>query len=159
MPIGSLDLCCVSRVYVIHLLHHVVNSRYSGGGSLRIGSPVVDRSVVDRSVMDHSVVDRYVVDRSGSESRYVVHTNYMSTQLCVHTIKRYTHRMDCDQPLDSLIGHSPSNRRHFRDLACLMILTIHSSSLIPYSSLFHCRYRCSNPDDVHLSSDLVLKTW
>ena len=58
-----------------------------------VDSLVVDRSVEDRSVVDHSVVDLSVVDRSGSGSQYVVHTNYGFTQLCVHTIKRYTPRM------------------------------------------------------------------
>ena len=38
MPIFSLDLCCVSPIDVIHLLHHVIHSRYSIGGSLRRGS-------------------------------------------------------------------------------------------------------------------------
>ena len=38
MAICSLDLCCVSPVYVIHLLHNVVHIEYSGGGSLRGGS-------------------------------------------------------------------------------------------------------------------------
>ena len=38
MSTCSLDHYCVSPVYVIHLVHHVVHSRYSGDGSLRIGS-------------------------------------------------------------------------------------------------------------------------
>ena len=100
--------------------------------------------------------------RSGSlrsGSRCGVHTNYVSEHLCVHTIKRYTPRMDRDPSLEYLIGHPCLDRCHFRDLACLMILTIHSSSLLPYSPLFHCRYRSSNSDDVHLSSDPVLLTW
>ena len=53
MPICSLDHCCVSRVYAIHFLHHVVHSSYSE----------VDREVVDRGVADRGVADRGVVDR------------------------------------------------------------------------------------------------
>ena len=117
---------------------------------------VVGHSVVDRSVVDRSVVDRSVVDHSVVDSSVVV---CGTQQLCVDTIKRYTPMMDRDQCLESLIGHPPSNRRHFRDLACLMILAIYSSSLLLYSPLFHCRYRSSNPDDVHLSSDPILVTW
>ena len=79
-----------------------------------------------------------------------------STQVCVHTIRHYTLRMDRDQSDASLIGHPRSNRRTFRDLACL---TIHSFSLLTYSRIIYCRYRLRNSDDVHLSSDPVLVSW
>ena len=38
MPICLLDHCCVSPVYVIHLVHHVVHSRYSDSISLVVDS-------------------------------------------------------------------------------------------------------------------------
>ena len=149
MPIRSLGqllriACLCTSLLASRSPPQIIRSGSLGSGSLR--------SVSLRSGSP-------VVDRSGSGSRYVVHTNYVFTQLCVHTIKRYTPRMDHDPSLECLIGHQWSDRGQFRDLACSMIWTIHSSSLLPYSPLFYFRYRSSNSDDVHLSSDPVLVTW
>ena len=45
MPIYSLDYCCASPVYVIHLICHVVHSSYS----------IVDRETSDRGVVDRGI--------------------------------------------------------------------------------------------------------
>ena len=62
MPICSLDFGSLSHVFVICPSHHVVHSRYSGGGSLRGGSlrggsPGANCSVVDRFIVDRTGVD------------------------------------------------------------------------------------------------------
>ena len=87
MPICSLDHCCVPPVYVIHFLHHVVHSRYSDSGSLNRGSLRGVSIGVDRGIW--------------------------STKLCLHTVKRYIPWVDRGPFVASLIGHQPSDRRHY----------------------------------------------
>ena len=76
MSICSLDLCCVSPVYVIHLLHHVAYSRYSGGVSLRCGS-LGSRSIGSGSLRGGSL-------RGGSLGTWIAICG--PHQLCVHAI-------------------------------------------------------------------------
>ena len=119
---------------------------------------VADRSVMDRSVvgsellgrkvMYHEVVDRGVVYRRVVD-RGVVDGSRCPRQLWVHTNQQYTPRIDRCRSVASSIGHPRSDRRHFRNFAYLLILTIHSSSLLPYSPVCHCRKRSSTPVDVH----------
>ena len=62
MHICSLDHCCVSPVYVIQLLRHVVHSSYSV-----VDREVADRETSDRKTSDHGVMDRETSNRKTSE--------------------------------------------------------------------------------------------
>ena len=98
MPICSLAHCYVSPVFVIHLVHHVVHSRYSGDGSLR-----------SKSLGSGSL---------GGRSRYID-----PHQFCVHTTRNDTPREDRDHSFESLIGSlSPLGPRMFDDLGDPLLL-------------------------------------
>ena len=63
MPICSLDHCCTSPVYVIHLMRHVVHSIYSVVDRETSNRETSDRMVADCETSDRGVADHGVVDR------------------------------------------------------------------------------------------------
>ena len=67
IPICSLDHCCVSPVYVIQLLRHVVHSSYSVVDCEEVDCEVADRETSDRKTSECGVADRGTSNRKTSD--------------------------------------------------------------------------------------------